>query len=74
MTIEHFRPVDIRNALSHIRQQEDDVLTATDTHERQGTTASEVTLVLALSELEILYSNFATYIKQTTSFGAPGRF
>jgi Zn-dependent oligopeptidase len=69
MTIQHLNTLDIRNAISHIREKQDRLLEACDTHEKIHTINSEIVLVMAASDCEIEMTNFATDLRDKMTAG-----
>jgi hypothetical protein len=70
MTVQHLNTLDIRNAISSIRQKQDKLLEACDTHERLHTFGSEITMVMAASDCEIEMSNFARDLRDKMTAGS----
>ena len=70
MTVQHLSTLDIRNAISSIRQKQDKLLAACDTHERLHTFNSEIVLVMAASDCEIEMTNFANDLRDKMTAGS----
>jgi Zn-dependent oligopeptidase len=72
MAVQHLNTLDIRNAISHIREKQDKLLAACDTHERSNSFHSEIALVMAASDCEIEMTNFANDLRDKMTAGVVG--
>lgn len=69
MSIQRLNTVDIRNAISHIREKQDNLLRLCEVHENQNSRQSEIALVMAASDCEIEMSNFAQSLREKLTAG-----